>query len=75
MLAASENNFISDADPHYYLPQVISKLGDDAVAIFQSNVLPLPDQFDYACADLDTFLDARAPIVEKLVSELCEGTS
>ena len=75
MLAASENNFISNADPHNYLPQVISKLGDDAVAIFRSNVLPLPDQFDYASADLNSFLDARTPIVEKLVSELCEGTS
>jgi len=75
MLAASENNLISDTDPHDYLPRVIRNLGDDAETVFQSNVLPLPSQFDYASADLNYFLDARAPIVEILVGELCEGTS
>jgi hypothetical protein len=75
MLAASENNFISDADPHEYLPRVIKHLGNNADAVFQSNGLPLPSKFDYASANLGAFLDERMPLVEDLVGKLCAGTS
>lgn len=73
MLAASENNWISDADPHYYLPTVARKLGPNADEVFRSNILPPPSEFDYAKANLASFMDARAPLIEELINERCAG--
>jgi hypothetical protein len=73
MLAASENNYISDADPNEYLPKLVRRLNGNAETVFQSNLLPLPSQFDYASGDLESFIEARAPIVEKVISNLCQG--
>lgn len=73
MLAASENNYISDDDPHDYLPRLIGKLGDSAEAVFRSNLLPAPGEFEYASENLQSFIDARGPIVEKTICDLCVG--
>jgi hypothetical protein len=75
MLAASENNLISDADPHIYLPTRATRLGSQADSIFRSNVLPLPREFDYVTASLAEFIDARASLIEAIVTELCTGKS
>jgi len=75
MLAASENNLISDTDPHAYLPMRARKLGVYADNVFRSNVLPLPGEFDYATASLADFIDARASLIETIVRELCVGQS
>jgi len=73
MLAAAENNFISDSNPHEYLPKVIQNLGPEADAVFRSNILPSPSEFQYSTANLATFVEARTPLVEEIVTELCNG--
>jgi hypothetical protein len=73
MLAASENNDISDADPTTYLPKCIEALEERAEDVFTSNLLPKPREFDYAAGTYDEFRTARAPLVFALVSELCAG--
>lgn len=73
MLAASENKSISDNDPHTYLPNCLNQLGRDAEAVFESNLLPNPQGFDYFKASYQHFLDTRAPIIGALVGRLCEG--
>lgn len=73
MLAASENNAVSDANPNEYLPQCISNLGAQAGPVFASNLLPDPTAFPYDTATYDEFRTARAPLVGQLVNELCDG--
>lgn len=73
MLSASENNLVSDDDPSIYLPRLISELGNEASAVFASNLMPLPDDYDYAQAKLDTFIEARLPIFAARLAELCDG--
>lgn len=73
MLAASENNAISDDDPHEYLIDCIHGLGEDADRVFSSDLLPLPSKFDYAKASYGDFLKERVSLVEEYVRELCEG--
>lgn len=73
MLAASENNLISDADPQEYLPQVISELGADAASVFASNLMPSPQDFDYGTASLEAFIEARVEIVQTAIESLCTG--
>lgn len=75
MLSASENNLVSDADPSVYLPKVIADLGSEADSVFASNLMPLPDDYDYANSKLDTFIAARLPIFEARLVELCDGGS
>lgn len=73
MLAASENNLISDEDPHDYLPRLLAGHGSEADSIFESNLMPRSTDFDYATASLETFLAARLPLIQAKVSVLCEG--
>jgi hypothetical protein len=73
MLAASENNFVSDADPKVYLPGLIQDLGRDAKAVFASNLMPDPEDYDYEAAELDSFIEARLPLVRTAIEELCRG--
>lgn len=73
MLAASENNAISDTDPHEYFPQCIKNLGENAEQVFLSNLLPHPDTLDYANASYERFLQERVKLVSGYVKSLCDG--
>lgn len=73
MLAASENNAISDDDPKEYIPMCIAALGGQTIEVFQSNMLPLPDSLDYSTAPYTQFLLTRANIVHKHIERLCDG--
>ncbi|AGZ40121.1 DUF262 domain-containing protein [Actinoplanes friuliensis] len=75
MLAASENNKVSDDDPNVYLPQLAADLGGHADSVFRSNLMPAPSDLDYGKATLEEFLEARLPIVREVMSTLCEGNS
>ena len=55
MLAAAENNAVSDANPQSYLPQCIVTLKDSANSVFEPNLLPSPESFDYKTAIYDDF--------------------
>lgn len=74
MLAASENNLISDDIPQEYLPRLVRELQDQASDVFTSNLMPTPEDYDYDSATLDTFLEARAVIVHDAIVRLCTGT-
>lgn len=73
MLSAAANNAISDANPSTYLPSCAVMLGDRADAVFASNILPLPSNFDYAAASYDDFVVARSKLVTEFVEKLCSG--
>lgn len=73
MLAATANNAISDSNPTDYLPTCTAKLGRSADAVFTSNLLPRPSDFDYSTATYDQFLTARAEIVTEFIGKLCDG--
>ncbi len=70
-LAASENKAISDADPTLYLPECVQKLGNEAEAVFTSNLLPSPGHFPYASATFPDFVSKRAELIATIVKELC----
>lgn len=74
MLAASENNLVSDQDPKQYLPTLIQALGTDADTVLASNLMPSSSNYDYSKAELTSFLNARLPIVKARLAELCGGT-
>lgn len=73
MLAASENKIISDDDPHVYLLKCSTNFGTNAEAVFASNLLPAPTNFDYEKASFDDFINARVPILAARAAELCKG--
>jgi len=73
MLAASENNWLSDGDPSQYVPEVTQALGAHASAIFASNLLPDPLQVNYSFLSFDEFLASRAEIVHPVIVSVCEG--
>lgn len=74
MLAASENNLVSDQDPQVYLPELIHDLGTGADAVLSSNLMPSTSDFDYSCAELEPFMKARLPLVRAQIEKLCNGT-
>ena len=73
MLAASENNAISDDDPKVYFPRCVATLGSSADVVFGTDLLPLSGEFDYAAGSYGEFLSARSVIVAQFISELCDG--
>jgi hypothetical protein len=73
MLAAAENGKISDADPNVYIPYFAGRLGDEADAVYRSNLMPEPGTFDYSNATLEDFISARLPIVLDAIDELAKG--
>ncbi len=75
MLAASENNRISDSEPNRYLPDYVRELDGEAEAVFASNMMPSPSSVDYSTLDYDTFLEKRAAILHAAVDALCRGES
>lgn len=73
MLSASENNAISDQDPKKYLPECIRLLDNEADSVFNSNLMPLPAQFNYADAGYSDFIERRSDLAATYVEELCSG--
>ncbi len=73
ILAANENNRISDAEPSAYIPQITNDLGDQAATVFDSAMLPPPDAFAYADESFQNFLGVRSVILEAHISQLCDG--
>jgi hypothetical protein len=73
IIAASENNRISDSDPNNYLPEPTVSLGDAADSVFGSNYMPLPSATDYAGLNYTTFLHERAALLEGVITRLCNG--
>lgn len=75
MLAASENNAISDDHPNEYLPRLVGQLGTDADLVFSSNYLPTPDSVDYSSLDYLDFIHARAALMLEDINKLANGAS
>lgn len=73
MLAASENNSISDSNPTEYLPQCIQQLNAKAEAVFASHLLPSPQSFDYKTAAYSSFLTERESVLSSYWNALCDG--
>jgi hypothetical protein len=73
MLAASENNSISDSNPNDYLPQYIQRLGEEVEAIFSSNLLPSPLKFNYETGTYSSFIGTRESILSSYWNTLCDG--
>lgn len=70
MLAASENNLISDEDPAVYIPESAASLSDKAKSVFASNFIP---EGDYKTLSFASFLDKRAALLTGAITRLCEG--
>lgn len=73
MLAASENNIISDANPNEYLNQLAIDLGDQADIIFNSNYLPKPSETNYATLSFEDFLTKRSALILSDLEKLTNG--
>jgi hypothetical protein len=73
MLAASENNNVGDSTPNQYLPELVERLGHSVDAVFASNLLPLPSDFNYKTANYEQFLNARAQVAADWTRGLCAG--
>ena len=73
ILAASENNYISDKNPNIYIPELIDTLGDEYEKIFQSNLLPVLSKEEYQKLSFDKFLDIRCEEIQKHIKTLCKG--
>lgn len=73
MLAASENNIISDEDPNQYLPNLIERLGNDSTPVFWSNYMPSPRDVDYRNLKYPDFLRYRAELIHQDIEALTEG--
>lgn len=75
MLAASENNAISDDHPNEYLPRLAKALGCDAEIVFKTNYLPSPQTVDYATLKYSDFIDIRAKLLLEDINKLAKGES
>jgi hypothetical protein len=73
MLAASENNKISDDDPARYMRRIADSLGEKSKAVFASNFVPHPDEFTYTDEAYRQFLFDRACLASDWVGGLCRG--
>lgn len=75
MLAASENNAISDDHPNKYLPRLISELGTETLNVFSSNYFPDPGMVDYSTLEYPEFIDLRAKLMLEDINKLAKGES
>ncbi len=73
IMAASENNLISDSNPNSYLPSLIEHLADTADQVFRSNYMPSIQNVDYTVLEYQQFLDKRAAILYESIAQLCTG--
>jgi hypothetical protein len=72
MLAASENNSISDSDPKEYLPKLFKERTDEN-DVLASNLMPKSTEIDYSKASYKEFLAARSQILTAFIAGLCNG--
>lgn len=75
MLAASENNFVSDSDPHEYIPTMMKDRGGEANSVLSSNFMPPMTAFEYSKATFEEFTARRSEILADFMSELCDGVA
>ncbi len=73
ILAASENNYVSDKNPNIYIPELIDKLGDEYEKVFSSNLLPILTSKEYEQLSFDKFIDLRSDEICKHINILCNG--
>jgi hypothetical protein len=73
MLAAAENNAVSDSDPHVYLPELVGAHETQANAILDSNIMPSSGVIDYNTASYASFTDARSRLLAAYIAKLCDG--
>jgi hypothetical protein len=73
MLPASENNEISDSDPHSYLLRCFEELGTHGAQVFSSNFLPSPSTLDYSNASFEQFTSARSKLIAESVQRIVDG--
>lgn len=73
MLAASENNWISDRNPSEYIPELVASLGCEASEVLRANFLPDHMAVDYRTLPFEDFLAMRAELVHPVVVSLCDG--
>jgi hypothetical protein len=71
MLAAGENNSLSDEDPNTYMPRFLGNHGESAAAILRCNLMPPNDTIDYQTVDYEGFLEARSELLAEYFSSLC----
>ena len=60
LLAASENNYVSDSNPYIYIPKLIEKLGTEYEKVFKSNLMPVLSKEEYERLSFDNFLELRS---------------
>jgi len=68
MITSNTNKIISDNPPEKYIPDIVKSLGSESDAVFKSNLLPLPSEFNYSRASYEDFLQARGKILTAYVS-------
>jgi hypothetical protein len=73
MLAAAENNSVSDSDPHVYLPALVDAHKEQADAILGSNFMPSAAVLDYSTAPYAAFTSARSQVLAASIAKLCDG--
>jgi len=73
MLPASENNEISDTDPHKYFPECIQGLGEHAEHVLASNFIPSPQAYSFASGSYEEFIRMRAELLSQFIQRLCAG--
>ena len=73
MLAAAENNAVSDSDPNIYLPALSRAHDAHADAILESNLMPSRGVIDYTTASYAVFAAARSHVLSEFIMKLCHG--
>ena len=73
LLAASENNYVSDSNPYIYIPKLIEKLGTEYEKVFKSNLMPVLSKEEYERLSFDNFLELRSIEIYKHIQILCDG--
>src|SRR5204862_3103678 len=70
MLAASENNKVSDSDPHGYIPALVYDRPTDANLVLASNFMPDSKAVDYKTIPYTAFLDSRGRLLTAHIAKL-----
>jgi hypothetical protein len=73
MLTSTSNKTISDNPPSKYVPPLCTSLGSNCNAVFASNLLPTPADFDYGKASYTDFLAERGKLLTAHVTKLMSG--
>lgn len=73
MLAAAENNAVSDSDPKVYLPQIIAHHGSASEDVLHSNILPPSGSLEYSQASYADFIEGRSILIAEFITKLCNG--